>query len=81
LPFDLSVEDLVVPEVCPILGMKLLWSDGPRKENSPSLDRSIPELGYVKENVHIISWRANRIKNNATPEELIAIAEYMEGIE
>jgi hypothetical protein len=30
----------------------------------------------VKGNVVVISSRANRLKNNATPEELFAIAEF-----
>lgn len=71
LPFDITYEDVVVPEFCPILGIPLKekgrpgWSD-----NSPSLDRIIPEKGYVKGNVRVISNRANRIKIDATIEEL-----------
>lgn len=39
-------------------------------EDSPSIDKVIPELGYVRGNVWVISNKANRIKNNATLEEL-----------
>jgi hypothetical protein len=45
---------------------------------SPSLDRIVPELGYVKGNVRVISDRANRIKRDATLEELRAIVKYVE---
>lgn len=36
----------------------------------PSLDKIIPKLGYVKGNVWVVSNKANRIKSNATIEEL-----------
>lgn len=42
------------------------------------MDRVIPELGYVKGNVEIISYRANRLKNDATYHELRAISLWLE---
>jgi hypothetical protein len=68
IQIDIYIEDIVVPEFCPVLGIKLSV-DGD-KNNSPSLDKMIPERGYTKGNVKVISWRANWIKNNATPEEI-----------
>lgn len=77
-PFDLQVSDLVLPDVCPVLGIKLDYLVlGRRKDSSPSLDRMIPDLGYVKGNVRVISWRANRLKSDAAIEELVAVAEYV----
>lgn len=80
VPFNLEESDIVFPEVCPALGIPivLLDSDEPRKrtDNTPSLDRLIPELGYVKGNVRVISWRANRLKNDATLDELERILTY-----
>lgn len=75
LPFDLVIEDIVVPEVCPLLGVTLVRSKvkGPRAE-SPSLDRIEPSKGYVKGNVWVVSYRANAIKQDATPEELERMA-------
>src|SRR5215472_4532516 len=61
LPFDLTLEDLVIPEVCPVLGIKLVKRKGHFADESPSIDRIIPEKGYVKGNVQIMSYRANRI--------------------
>lgn len=46
--------------------------------NSPSLDRIVPALGYAPGNIHWISYRANAIKSNATPDELHKVADYME---
>lgn len=80
-PFNLTVEDLVIPEVCPALNIPIHQSWGSvdveaNKDNCPSVDRVIPSLGYVKHNVRIISARANRIKTNSTPEELWLVFDY-----
>lgn len=79
LPFNLTIEDISIPEYCPLLGIKIQKHLGEGKRssknwNSPSIDRLIPELGYVKGNVWVISLRANTIKHNATVEELSLIA-------
>jgi hypothetical protein len=74
---NISKEDIVVPEYCPALGMKLVVSDDRVGDCSPSLDRINPELGYIKGNVAVISHRANRIKNNATANELENIAKWL----
>ena len=69
-PFDLELSDIVIPKVCPCLGIPLVKGVGTYTDNSPTLDKIIPELGYVKGNVWVISMRANRIKDNASLEEL-----------
>jgi hypothetical protein len=46
------------------------------RDNSPSLDRIVPEKGYVRDNVLVVSYRANRIKNDATISELQQIAAF-----
>ena len=81
LPFDLSPLDLKeigIPDICPVLGIPINKAPGDgtgeRNDNSPSLDKFIPSLGYVKGNVHVISWRANRFKSDGTPEEWQKIA-------
>lgn len=65
LPFDLDISDISIPELCPILGIPLVRSmgagQGPRN-NSPTLDRIVPSLGYVKGNVQVISHKANTMK-------------------
>ena len=58
------------PKVCPVLGIELDWGMNGRQTNSPSLDRINPNKGYVKGNVMIMSDLANRMKQNATPEQL-----------
>jgi len=77
------LETLVVPDYCPMLGCRLKYegtgmSGWSRQDDAPSLDRIDSSIGYVSDNVQIISWRANRIKNDSTPEELMLIASYMQ---
>lgn len=75
IPIDFSSRDIVIPDICPILGIPLvpnLRSDK-RPDNLPSLDRIIPDKGYVKSNIQVISFRANRLKSDAKPEELAAV--------
>lgn len=69
--------DIVIPDVCPVLGVKLEKGRESGTDNSPSLDRIVPALGYVPGNIRIISNRANRIKNDSTPEELALILAYV----
>jgi hypothetical protein len=77
IPFNITISDLKIPEKCPILGMTLVVNESYAKENSISLDRIVPELGYVKGNVAVISYKANTIKNNATIEELEKVLSWM----
>jgi hypothetical protein len=76
LPFNLTLEDIVVPAHCPALGMPLVLGSGVSSPTSPSLDRVIPELGYTKGNVVVISMLANQIKNSATPQQVRAVADW-----
>jgi hypothetical protein len=76
LPFDIEVVDVLIPEVCPVLGIPLAMAAGKVAPNSPTLDRIVPERGYVKGNVLVISFRANTIKQDATPEELLRVARF-----
>jgi hypothetical protein len=68
LQINICFEDIIIPEYCPVLGIKI--SIGGNKDNSPSLDKILPHLRYVKENVRVISWRANWLKNNSTAKEI-----------
>ncbi len=83
LPFSIVKEDIVIPEFCPVLGIGIVPAFGKirraNKDHSPSLDRIIPELGYVPGNVMVISNRANSLKRDSVdPAEHRAIAEYIE---
>jgi hypothetical protein len=80
VPFSIVVEDIYLPEYCPVLGTRLNYfrSSGRNRYNVPSLDRVDPNRGYEPGNVRVISHRANTLKNNATISELKAVIRYME---
>lgn len=73
-PFSISQEDvkeLVFDlEYCPALGIKINWQASKLEDNSPTLDKIVPELGYVKNNIAVISNKANKIKTNASINEI-----------
>lgn len=79
VPFDISVEDIFVPEFCPVLGIKLEFKGNGRGHylESPTLDRIVPALGYVRGNIAVISGRANVIKNLGTADEHERVAAWM----
>lgn len=79
--FDLDESDLVIPKLCPVLGIPLERNTGGRghTSNSPSIDRIDPTKGYTKDNVKVISMRANQLKSDGTVEELSLVLDYMKG--
>lgn len=78
LPFDITPADVVIPEVCPVLGIPLAAGSGSACDSSPSLDRIVPSLGYVKGNIAVMSFRANALKRDATAEELRKVAAWLD---
>jgi hypothetical protein len=78
IDFDLTVEDIIIPDICPVLGIPLFMGTKKRHDNSPSLDRIDNSKGYVKGNVRVISWRANHLKSDSNIQELRKVIAYME---
>jgi hypothetical protein len=81
VPFDIAPEDIVIPDVCPILGIPLIWKTRTGKgerDHAPALDRIRNDEGYVKGNVQVISARANRWKSDMTLDDAKRIVAYME---
>ena len=82
--FNLELEDIQIPDTCPVLGIPLEFSinKGLKAQaawNSPSIDRVDNSIGYVKGNIRVISNRANLLKGGATLQELERICAYMRG--
>lgn len=81
IPFSIQFSEIETPDYCPVLGIKLNygWSgEKCRDDTKATLDKVIPNLGYVKGNVFVISWRANKLKSNMTVTELKMILKYIE---
>jgi hypothetical protein len=76
LSFSITEKDILVPSVCPVLGIPLYVSKGRYHAGSPTIDRIDNALGYTPKNVAVISYRANSLKSDATPAELLAVAKY-----
>ncbi|USN16776.1 hypothetical protein STRZYGA_00550 [Brevundimonas phage vB_BpoS-Strzyga] len=75
LEFTLSLDDVEVPSHCPVLGIPLVVAEGVTP-NSPSIDRRNNARGYTPDNIVVVSWRANCLKRDATPEELWRLAKF-----
>ena len=85
LPFNITSKYVksIWPEdnMCPALGIKFKQgTEGSPVDSSPSLDRIIPKLGYIKGNVQIVCHLANKIMSNATPEQVMAVAKHYKKI-
>jgi hypothetical protein len=78
--FTIAVEDIVIPPVCPVLGIPLVLDAARGNDNSPSLDRVFLTRGYEPGNVAVISARANAIKNAGTIAEHEAVVRWMRSI-
>ena len=75
---------------CPILGHELKyyptedrggkWAGGRHYPYTPCVDHIDPREELSKNNVQVISWRANELKGDAIPEEIHLLSIYMKDI-
>jgi len=83
LEFSITVDDIVIPRRCPVLGVALKAGVGggtvsvAKLESSPTLDRIDNSKGYTPDNICVISLRANNLKRDATLYELECLAYHM----
>ena len=80
LPHDIDLDYLtsIATDSCPVFGTPFVWGQGNGAHPyRPSVDRIIPELGYVKGNLAFISLKANTIKQDVTEKELYAVADWL----
>ena len=82
IEFDLTETDLAWPTYCPVFGIELHYPGHFRYDPAgASFDRINGELGYVKGNVIVVSWRANCLRKDATSAELRALLNFYEHID
>lgn len=77
IEFNIQLSDIVLPELCPVLGIPMKKNDNKCKDSSYSLDRVDNSKGYIKGNIQVISNKANILKNSLTPDLCDKIKEYM----
>lgn len=67
VPIDITKEDIVEHlerNTCEVTGIPFQSYPGPQGPFSPSLDRIVPELGYVKGNVQVVVWALNAARGD-----------------
>lgn len=74
LEFNLTIDDIILPTHCPVFGVEFKYGDA---DWTYSIDRINSRFGYVRGNVQIISNKANRLKNNATVEDIRLLYNWM----
>ena len=74
IPYNIHSEDIILVKMCPLLNVPLKYGNNVPTDFSPSLDKIIPSLGYIKGNVQVISLLANQMKSSANDEQLITFA-------
>lgn len=80
IPFRITTGDIreVYRDVCPVLGIPLKRNKrGSANSDSPTLDRIDSTRGYEIGNIQVLSNKANRMKSDATPEELLQFADWI----
>lgn len=77
LPFNIELSDIHIPEYCPVLNIKIEVAVNGAEDYSPSLDKIVPNLGYTKGNIQVISNLANLMKSSASLEQLVLFSEWV----
>jgi hypothetical protein len=79
IPFDLTpnqIDDIGIPLTCPVLNIPIYFYREEQKPDSISFDRIDSSKGYTKDNIVVISFRANQLKSNATLAEMEALVNF-----
>lgn len=75
----ITLSDIELPKFCKYLNIELDYREANVRKSRlpfdcPSIDRIDPTKGYIPGNIQVISNLANRMKNNASVEQLITFA-------
>lgn len=90
IPHNITIEDIqkeidnIKNEkdeyICPVLNIEICINTGTKRKynDSMSLDRINNSKGYIKGNICVISWRANKLKCDASIEEIKNMYNYIQ---
>lgn len=80
VPFKITVDDIIIPETCPVFGFKMIRNNGVGARStpqSPTIDRTVDKKGYVPGNIQVISCKANSMKGSRDINELRQFAKWI----
>jgi len=83
IPFNLTPNDIDtigIPITCPVLNIPLHFHRHKALDDSISFDRIDSTKGYSVDNLIIVSYRVNKLKSNATLDEMKQIVVFYEEI-
>jgi len=81
IPFDLApsdIDEIGIPILCPVLGIPLQFHRHQLQDDSISFDRIDSTKGYTVDNIIVVSYRVNKLKSDATLDEMRKIIAYYE---
>ena len=67
----------IAPKKCPVFNVPLTTGTRTMHKFSPSVDKIIPHKGYTKGNMQIVSYLANSMKRDATPQQMRQFAKWV----
>ena len=83
LPFNITYQDITIPDDCPCCHVRLV----PKHErllhmktgafDTPSLDRKVPNLGYVRGNIGVLCMACNAKKSGIDEQMLKFLTDYL----
>lgn len=74
IPFDLTIEDIVIPSNCPKTGIPMIvHTERGKFYDTPSIDRIDPKKGYTKGNIRFVCLWYNTAKLCFTDEEVMEL--------
>lgn len=79
IPFDLTLSDMDtigIPITCPVLGIPIYFHRNKVEDDSISFDRIDSSKGYTVDNIIVVSYRVNKLKSNATLDEMKKITNF-----
>lgn len=71
-----DLDDIGIPLTCQVLGIPIYFYKGKPQDDSISIDRIDSSKGYTKDNIIIVSYRVNKIKSDASIQELEKILNF-----